>query len=151
VAGVALSGLFDVNANESNDSRAQVELDFIFKAKGFSLSSGIFAEMRQTGPRFLKNREQGAGGLYVQGGYLIGGIFEPIVRLQAIMAGEGPDPASTPYSRTASTLGVNLYFKGHSFKWVNEVTLAAETEVRGQPEDTRERITLALSQIQLAF
>lgn len=151
VAGVAMSGLFDVNANESNDSRAQVEVDFIFKVDGFSFSTGIFAEMRQTGPRFFKNREHGAGGLTLQGGYLIGGVFEPIVRLQAIMAGEGPDPSSEPYSRTASTLGFNLYFKGHSFKWVNEVTLAAETEVRGQPEDAKERITLALSQAQVAF
>jgi hypothetical protein len=149
--GLGLSGLVDVNANLSDDSRVQLEFDFIFKIHGLSASGGVFAEMRQNGPRYVQNRQHGAGAIYVQGGYLIAGIFEPTVRFQAIISGEGAHIDSRPYSRSGSTLGFNLYFKRHGFKWTNELTVGAETELLGQPEDLNERITLALSQMQIAF
>src|SRR5690606_6646569 len=53
--GVGLSGLLDLNTNRSGASRAQVELDSIFKVGGFAISSMIAMKLQQTGDDFIKN------------------------------------------------------------------------------------------------
>lgn len=152
VFGVALSGLLDLNTNGSGSSRAQVELDGIFKAGGFSLSYMLGLQLRQTGDDFLKNRDQGGASASVQAGYVIGQRVEPVLRLSAATMGEGMSTEDTvPFLEREAAAGVNVYFFGHDLKWTNEVSLASWHESRGQPEDLQVRHMEARSQLQFGF
>jgi hypothetical protein len=151
VYGVALSGLLDLNSNQSGSSRAQVELDGIFKVGGFSISYMLSAELRQTGNDFVKSRDQGGAATSLQAGYVIKQRVEPVIRLSAALMGTGVDASSEPFSETEAAAGLNVYFFGHDLKWTNEVSRASVREQRGQPEDFQIRHTQARSQLQFGF
>jgi len=52
------------------------------------------------------------GGWYVQGGYLVGGIFEPAVQYQEM----DPNQNASKDKLKWTTVGFNIYLRGHSMK-----------------------------------
>lgn len=137
--GIAAAGLIDLDADGDNESFTSGLVDVMFKARGLSLSSALYAGSRQDGPRWSDQRLT-AFGHYTQLGYVIARRFEPVARYSFVRpGGEGNDQHDVAG-------GLNVFFRGHAFKWQTFVS------VRFQPRDGRDTQDMRLqSQLSLAF
>lgn len=137
--GVAAAGLVDLDADGDRQSFASGLVDVMFKARGWSLSSALYAGSRQAGPRWTDQRFS-AFGHYTQLGHVIARRFEPVVRYSFVLPGGEDD------DRHDVAGGLNVFFRGHAFKWQTVVN------ARFQPRDGRASPDLRLqSQLSLAF
>lgn len=137
--GVAAAGLVDLDADRDGDSFASGLVDVMVKARGFSLSSALYVGARQHGPRWIDQRFS-AVGHHTQVGYVIARRFEPVVRYAVLLPrGPGNDQHDV-------TGGLNVFLRGHRFKWQNFVS------VRLRPHDGRDAHEVRFqSQLTLAF
>lgn len=137
--GIAAAGLFELDADGDNKSFTSGLVDVMLKARGLSLSSALYAGSRQDGPRWSDQRFS-AFGHYTQLGYVIARRFEPVVRYSFMLpGGQGNDQHDVAG-------GLNVFFRGHAFKWQTFVS------VRFQPRDGRDTQDMRLqSQLSLAF
>lgn len=114
--GIAAAGLVDFDQDGDHESYTSGLVDVMFKARGFAASSAIYAGSRQSGSRWSDQRFS-ALGHHTQLGYVIAGQFEPVVRYSLLMpSGPGNDQHDIAG-------GLNMFFRGHAFKWQNFVTL----------------------------
>lgn len=136
--GVAAAGIVDFDMDRDGDSFASGLVDLMIKAGGFSLSSAVYVGSRQHGPRWADQRLS-AVGHHTQLGYVVARRFEPVVRYAVLLprgAGSQHDVAG----------GLNVFFRGHRFKWQNVAS------VRIQPHDGRDGLDVRFqSQLTLAF
>lgn len=137
--GVAAAGIVDFDAGGDNESFASGLVDVMFKAHGFSLSSALYVGSRQRGPRWSDQRVD-AIGHHTQLGYVIANRLEPVVRYAFVLRdAEGDDQHDVAG-------GLNLFVRGHAFKWQNFVSVRFQDGDGGRP-----RGVLLQSQLSLAF
>jgi hypothetical protein len=136
---VAAAGLVELDTDGDHESFTSGLVDVMFKARGLSLSSALYAGSRQVGPRWTDQRFN-ALGHYTQMGYVIARRFEPVVRYSFILpGGDGNDQHDVAG-------GLNVFFRGHAFKW--------QTFVSARFQYPGDRITPDMrvqSQLSLAF
>jgi phosphate-selective porin OprO/OprP len=143
--GVGLSGLSDMNVNETGDSKMRLELDGIAKVQGFSFTGAFYISSEQTGESYFGDRRGEAVGGHLQGGYVIDGLIEPALRWASVsMPGETDAEDVTV---TAYTAGLNVFFEGHKMKWSNDFTILLEEPGEGDTATGTE----FRSQVQFAF
>jgi MFS family permease len=137
--GIAAAALVDFDADGDDASFASGLVDVMFKASGFSLSSAVYVGTRQAGPRWSDQRLATLGH-HTQLGWVVAKRFEPVVRYAFVRPmGEGREQHDVAG-------GLNLFFRGHAFKWQNSVS------VRFQPgEGFAEPDVLLQSQLSVAF
>ncbi|MCY1013350.1 porin [Nannocystis pusilla] len=137
--GVAAAGLVDLGKPGDRQSFVSGLVDVMFKARGLSLSSALYAGSRQAGPRWT-DQHFSALGHYTQLGYVIAKRFEPVVRYSFVLpGGEGNHQHDVAG-------GLNVFFRGHAFKWQTVVS------ARFQSHDGRATPDVRLqSQLGLAF
>ena len=136
---VAAAGLVDLDAGGDKQSFASGLVDVMFKARGLSLSSALYVGSRQAGPRWTDQRF-GAFGHYTQLGFVIAKRFEPVVRYSFVL----PGGDGNGHHDVAG--GLNVFFRGHAFKWQTVVS------ARFQPQGGSAAPDLHLqSQLSLAF
>lgn len=136
--GVAAAAIVDLDADRDHASFTSGLVDVSFKARGFSLTAAVHAGTRQDGPRWGMQR-LAAVGHYTQIGHVIAGRFEPVVRYAYLWprGGEAQHDVAG---------GLNVFFRGHAFKWQNFVS------VRATPHAGRDAPDIRLqSQLTLAF
>lgn len=132
--GVAAAGLFDLDADGDGRSFASGLVDVMIKARGWSLSSALYVGSRQAGPRW-SDRRLDAFGHYTQLGRVIARRFEPVVRYSALL----PDPSHDV------TGGLNVFFRGHPFKWQTFATVRFQPRDGASGHDMRVQTQLSLS------
>jgi hypothetical protein len=137
--GVAAAGLVDLDADGDHTSFTSGLVDVMFKARGLSLSAALYAGSRQAGPRWSDQRLS-AFGHYTQLGYVIARRFEPVTRYSFVRpGGEGHDQHDLAG-------GLNVFIRGHHFKWQTFVS------ARFQPSDGKTTPDMRVqSQLSLAF
>lgn len=126
--GVGLGGLADFDAAGTNDGFLRATADVMFKFSGFSATAAAFVVTQQNGPDYLDRTEPSIGG-YLQGGYVIADLVEPIARFGII---ERP-PSQNDAMEAAG--GVNLFFIGHNLRWVTEGAYELEQTPAGALND----------------
>jgi phosphate-selective porin OprO/OprP len=101
--------------------------DFLFKYKGFALSSE-FALRQAEDPVTVSNTDESkkayvfvGKGVVVQGSYLFPSNYEVVARYSGIFADEAIQ-ALTATTSNGYTIGANRYFRGHRFKAQADVT-----------------------------
>lgn len=137
--GVGASGLIDFDADNNNDSAVRGELDYIFKAYGFSSTGGFYAATAQNGVYF-KDQGFGALGMHAQLGYVIAGRIQPVFRY-GVLDSDGKDTFKQEIFG-----GISLYFAKHNLKWQTEIGGLLEKD--GEEDFTN---TVVATQLQLAF
>lgn len=136
---VAAAGLVDLDRDRDHESFTSGLVDVMFKARGLSLTSALYAGSRQAGSRWTEQRFN-ALGHYTQMGYVISRRFEPVVRYSFVL----PEGKSNDQHEVAG--GLNVFFRGHAFKWQTFVS------ARFQHPDGRTTPDMRLqSQLSLAF
>lgn len=138
--GVGASALVDLNVDEENDSEVRGELDFILKAYRFSTSTAYFFSSEQAGPAFV-DQKYAQFGFYVQLGYLIGGLFQPMFRYSMV------DPEGAHNNKTETTGGFAVFFYGNDFRWTTNASRLTEALPDGASTDDY----LVTSQMQFIF
>jgi len=137
--GIAAAGLVDLDADGDHTSFTSGLVDVMFKAHGLSLSAALYAGSRQDGSRWSDQR-LGALGHYTQLGYVIARRFEPVARYSFMMpGGEGNDQHDVAG-------GLNVFIRGHAFKWQTFVSARFQHPDRWTTPDMRVQ-----SQLSLAF
>lgn len=136
--GVAAAGLFDLDADGDDESFASGAVDVMLKFRGLSLSSALYAGSRQDGPRWSDQRF-GAFGHYTQLGYVIARRFEPVVRYAFILPGGGGNDQHDVAG------GLNVFFRGHAFKWQTSVSVRVQPRDGSDTRDTRLQSLLSLA------
>jgi len=123
--GVAASVMSDLHLAESDTAPEHIaQADFSLKAHGFSSVGAVFM-----------NFSDSAVGAHLQAGYLMGGKWEPAVRVVYI------DSAGGLHQELG--FAFSTYFHQHKFKWQSDLsTLFGDEEDAGW---------VARSQLQLAF
>lgn len=126
---VGMSGRADFDLDGGDDGQLLGEIDAILKMGGLSASGAIFGSLEQEGEGFFEQAPS-ALGLCAQTGYVILDRYEPAARY-AVVA-----PFGEPRLHEL-TAGFSVYFLGHAFKWMNDVSLLTtegddvfETDVR---------------------
>ena len=136
---VAAAALVDLDADGDDESFTSGLVDVMLKVRGLSLSSALYAGTRQAGPRWT-NQRFSALAHYTQVGHVIAGRFEPVVRYSFVL------PRGDGDGQHDVTGGLNVFFRGHAFKWQTFVS------ARFQPHDGRSAPDMRLqSQLSLAF
>ena len=142
---VGLGGVW-LHSYDDDASAVRANLDFIMKVRGLSLSGAAYVAMDETtdaaGETSLGMTSLG---LHAQASYLLGDVYQPVVRFEWHMPDEVS--ASDPDEKVA-LLGFNWFFKGHSVKWQNDVGLAIHSDGSGASDRTDLRFR---SQLQFAF
>ncbi len=137
--GVAAAGLVDLDADGDHASFTSGLVDVMFKARGLSLSAALYAGSRQAGPRWSDQRLS-AVGHYTQLGYVIARRFEPVTRYSFVRpGGEGNDQHDLAG-------GLNVFIRGHQFKWQTFVSARFQAPDGKTTPDMRVQ-----SQLSLAF
>lgn len=137
--GVAAAGLVDLDGDRDHASFTSGLVDVMFKARGLTLTSALYAGSRQAGPRWTDQRFN-ALGHYTQIGYVIARRFEPVVRHSFVRPeGAGNDQHDV-------TGGLNVFFRGHAFKWQTFVSARFQ-----QPDGETAPDMRLQSQLSLAF
>ncbi|NJK33012.1 MAG: hypothetical protein HC927_11700 [Deltaproteobacteria bacterium] len=137
--GIAAAGLLDFDADGDDESFTSGLVDVMFKARGFSLSSALYVGTRQGGPRWSDQRFR-AIGHYTQVGYVIAQRLEPVVRYSLLA------PAGADEDQHDVAGGLNLFVRGHAFKWQNFVSVRFHDHDGVATHDV-----LIQSQLSLAF
>lgn len=112
--GVAAAALLDLDAHGAHTGSTSAVVDMTFMARGFSLSSAVYARATQDGARW-SNQRLGAVGHHTQLGYVIAKRVEPVVRYTVV---QGADTAATHDIAG----GLNVYLRGHAIKWQTSVS-----------------------------
>jgi hypothetical protein len=116
------------------------EADFMLKMAGFSATGAFYMMSKQTKGGYFNQARQDMG-FHVQAGYVINGMFEPVVRAAMII------PKSDAMTKTGEYLGgLNLYFFKHNAKI--QASGGVITQKTGDVEKTS---IVSLAQFQLAF
>jgi len=137
--GIAAAGLVDLDADGDHASFTSGLVDVMFKAHGLALSAALYAGSRQEGPRWSDQRLS-ALGHYTQLGYVIARRFEPVARYSFVLpGGEGNDQHDVAG-------GLNVFLRGHAFKWQTFVTARFQHPDGKTTPDIRVQ-----SQLSLAF
>ncbi len=137
--GVAGSLATRFDADQSDDSLLNGEVDFILKAYGFSVSGAVYHESEQDGSGFW-DRANGDGGAHFQIGYVIADRYQPTLRYAIVdPRHQGANDIQEEYA-----LGLNVYMEKHHLKWQNDLALLRQAEDDTQDVQVR-------SQLQLAF
>ncbi|MBN2342473.1 MAG: hypothetical protein JXX29_01005 [Deltaproteobacteria bacterium] len=137
--GLGVSGIFDFDADDSDDGEIRGELDYILKVHGFSSTGGIYLMSVQNGTSF-GDQTYGAIGMHAQIGYVIKGMVQPVFRYGTI------NPDGGDLYRQEITGGISLYFAKHNLKWQTEFGALLEKD---GDDDTAD--TIVATQLQLAF
>ena len=133
VAASIMSDLGPVAEDETTGEITQLdpahsaEVDFSLKAHGFA----------STGAVFMNLEEGGALGAHLQAGYLLGGKWQPAVRVVYI------DSADDIHQEVG--VAFSAYLHKHKFKWQSDVSALLGSE------DGDDTDLIARSQLQLAF
>ncbi|MBN2343443.1 MAG: hypothetical protein JXX29_04585 [Deltaproteobacteria bacterium] len=144
--GVAFSASTEFDHDDNNVSQHYLSIDGMLKVNGLALSAaGYMQAISEDGfwdPQANSQANNGLNdiGAFLQGGYLIKGRFEPMLRI-----GMRHDYNVDEDLRLAFTQGFGIYFfKNHSLKWENNLTqhikvqppgsLATGTAVNGDAE-----------------
>ena len=132
---IGASLLADLALEADGDEGSLVaEVDYALKVAGFSTTGGFY----------LRNTFGAAGkldllGFHAQAGYLIGTMFQPVVRYARLM----PDGADDTQE---VQLGFNVYFMKHALSWQTDGTMIGKGSGSTATTDW-----MARTQVQLAF
>lgn len=106
---VAGNAAMSFDANDTNDSRIRTGVDGIVKLHGASLSAALYMAWDQQ-KEHLKSSTLSRVGMHAQVGYVVAGMFQPVLRYAHIWP-DGPD------NDTQELLaGLTAYLFGHSVK-----------------------------------
>lgn len=159
--GVGLSASTEFDHDDNDVSTHYLEIDGMIKVNGLALSAAAYVQSI-AGDGFWdiddNNTDNGNGtetsglaaiGTYVQAGYLISNMFEPMARY-----GLWNGYYEENDLHQAITAGFAIhFFKNHQFKWENNLTLDIQHE--NDPEDPGEAVAyqdiLFASQLQFSF
>ena len=170
---IGVSATYDPNAQQDIDFAARLAPEFLFKARGFSMSLAYYLGW---GKRFTPDasRELAMTGGHVQMSYLMSDHYEIAVRYAAVRnrrnlrddarqradalieAAETPEEAASltdKYKNVGkvvqeheASFGLNMYLIGEYLKWQNDISLLIHDLTGPNKEDIRYR-----SQLLLAF
>lgn len=143
--GVGLSGLADMNLNETGDAKMRMDLDGIVKVQGFSFTGALYLSSAQTGVEYFGDRRAESAGGHLQGGYVIDGLIEPALRWATVTT-QG-DTDAEDVTTNAYSAGLNVFFHGHKMKWSNDFSILIKAPGEGDTATGTE----FRSQVQLAF
>jgi hypothetical protein len=137
--GLAASGIFDFDADNSNDGNIRGELDYILKVHGFSTTGGFYAATRQNGKSF-GDQEYGNLGFHAQAGYIIAGRLQPTFRYAFL------NPHGQENYIQEILGGISVYIFKHNIKWQTEGGTNMHMDNNGRLSDA-----ILKTQLQLAF
>lgn len=127
--GVGGGAMATFDADDGDDGVLVANVDYIVKVNHFAHTGAIYARMDQDGDTY-GDLAYSLMGFHAQAGYALGGKVEPAARLAMLVPAEGD-------STTEVGAGVNVYFKGHNWKWqtdVNSVTTGDEQTLLGRSQ-----------------
>ncbi len=119
---VAAGGYSRFSGGDSS-ARTVAYTDFVVMAHHASLSGAVLASVAG-GHGLWQSRPESIGG-YLQAGYVVGGLVEPLARVARVHALD-------EQGRTEAGLGVVVYLVGHRVKWQSEALAFAPD--RGKDE-----------------
>lgn len=135
--GVAAAVLVDFDTDGDHTSYTSGTVDFILKARGFSLSSAFYVGAQQDGQRWPAQHLT-AIGHHTQLGYVIANRVEPMVRYAVL--------TPTRHGETRHDLagGLNLYLQGHGLKLQTFVSARFEGGLHAPDVRLQSQLSLAL-------
>jgi hypothetical protein len=112
---VAANALLDFDVDDDGKSGVRAGLDYALKLEGFSLTGGFYVATAQAAAAAgeetgFADQEYAGAGAYLQAGYVIAGLVQPVVRYSIV----SPDGQRSGQEIAA---GVSVYFARHAFKW----------------------------------
>lgn len=115
--GVAGSVEAQFDADNDDDSLVKMEADAVVKFEGFSVSGAVYRTTQQDGEGF-GDRTLGDGGAHVQAGYVIGKMFQPVLRYGIV------DPRHDQSNNIEEeyAAGFNVFIDKHDLKWQSDLT-----------------------------
>lgn len=104
--GVAVAGMIDLGPRDTTGPLASALVEGMIKVHGVSCLAAVHLGVRDLGDG---RRSTSVGG-QAQVGWVLGGRFEPVLRYVYL------DPGAVRATHDFA-LGVNVFFRGHAFKW----------------------------------
>ena len=113
-----------IEADRDADDKAnqKVELDFIVKNNGLSVSGGLYGMSSQQGVKTFSDQALSHVGFHLQGGYMVNKLFQGVARFALVDVQTDFESASAADQQEIG-LGGNYFLHGHDAKFQAAVKL----------------------------